>query len=282
MDEHCDHRLRVDDRHHKDFLCVDDLMTDVSRANRNCVRRDLMMDENLDVNRDHRRNDLLDDHLMDDDHRDVLVDHHMNGMGDQNDLMTDVSRVIRNCVRCDLKTDENPVNRNYVLHDRKMDENLDVSRGLHMSDLLDDHSMDDDHHGALVGHRKNGMDDRNDLKMDGNLDVNRGLRMNVTGDLNLGGNHVNRSCAPHDRNLDVTIFVKNLPVMLMVYLSKSCDRKSHDHLRCGHRMMRHRDTNRMDGKNLDGNHPKKDDPIHLRRVNRRMKVYPKMDDRKMI
>jgi hypothetical protein len=46
--------------------------------------------------------------------------------------------------------------------------------------------------------------------------------------------------------------------------------------------MRHHDTNQMDGMNLDGNHPKKDDPMHLRRVNRRMKVCPKMDDRKMI
>jgi len=41
-------------------------------------------------------------------------------------------------------------------------------------------------------------------------------------------------------------------VKLMVYLSKSCDRMSHDHLRCGHLKMRRRDMNRMDGKNLDG------------------------------
>ncbi len=34
--------------------------------------------------------------------------------------------------------------------------------------------------------------------------------------------------------------------------SMSCDRMSHDHLRCDHQMMRHRDTNRMDGMNLDG------------------------------
>jgi hypothetical protein len=40
---------------------------------------------------------------------------------------------------------------------------------------------------------------------------------------------------------------------------------SHDHLRYDRQMMRHRDTNRMDGKNLDGKmkihldyHPKKD------------------------
>ena len=62
---------------------------------------------------------------------------------------------------------------------------------------------------------------------------------------------------------------------------------SHDHLRYDLRMMRHRDTNRMDVKNLDVNHPKKDAQMHLRRVNRRMmddlmKVCPKTDDRKMI
>ena len=41
---------------------------------------------------------------------------------------------------------------------------------------------------------------------------------------------------------------------------------SHDHLRCDRQMMRHRDTNRMDGMNLDGKmkihhgcHPKMDD-----------------------
>ena len=31
----------------------------------------------------------------------------------------------------------------------------------------------------------------------------------------------------------------------------SCDRMSHDHLRCGHLKMRHRDKYRMDVKNLD-------------------------------
>ena len=88
MDGHCDHHLRVGDRHRMGCFCgvylswivnraiqnhghrvdlsidppcydVGDRKTDVSRANRNCVRRDLMMDENLDVNRDHRMNDLL-------------------------------------------------------------------------------------------------------------------------------------------------------------------------------------------------------------------------------
>ncbi len=57
---------------------------------------------------------------------------------------------------------------------------------------------------------------------------------------------------------------------------------SHDHLRCDHLKMRRHDTNRMDGKNLDVNHLKTDDPMHLRRVNRRMKGDHLMVCRKMI
>ena len=57
---------------------------------------------------------------------------------------------------------------------------------------------------------------------------------------------------------------------------------SHDHLQCDHLMMRHRDTNRMDVKNLDVNHPKTDDPMHWHRVNRRMKGDHLMVCRKMI
>jgi hypothetical protein len=38
-------------------------------------------------------------------------------------------------------------------------------------------------------------------------------------------------------------------------LNTNCDRMSHDHLRCDHQMMRHRDTNRMDWMNLDGKIP---------------------------
>jgi len=67
----------------------------------------------------------------------------------------------------------------------------------------------------------------------------------------------------------------------------SCDRMSRGHLQSDHRMMRHRDTNRMDVKNLDVNHSKTDDPMHWHRVNRRMmddlmKVCPMTDDQKMI
>ena len=68
----------------------------------------------------------------------------------------------------------------------------------------------------------------------------------------------------------------------------SCDRMSHDHLQCDHQMMRHRDTNRMDVNHLDVSwcqchrvdltiDPECYDPMHLRRVNRRM-----MDDLKMV
>jgi hypothetical protein len=65
----------------------------------------------------------------------------------------------------------------------------------------------------------------------------------------------------------------------MVYLSMSCDRMSRDHLRYDRQMMRHRDTNRTDGMNLDGkmkihhvNHPKMDDRTHLNRENHLMMV----------
>ena len=41
---------------------------------------------------------------------------------------------------------------------------------------------------------------------------------------------------------------------------------SHDHLRCDRQMMRRHDTNRMDGKNLDGK-------MKIHHVIHRMKVY---------
>ena len=66
----------------------------------------------------------------------------------------------------------------------------------------------------------------------------------------------------------------------------SCDRMSHDHLQCDLQMMRHRDTNRMDVKNLG---VKNLDAMKMmnHRVNRRMmddlmKVCPMTDDQKMI
>ena len=68
---------------------------------------------------------------------------------------------------------------------------------------------------------------------------------------------------------------------------------SRGHLQFDHRMMRHRDTNRMDVKNLDVSwcqchrvdlaiDPECYDQMHLRRVNRRMMVCPMTDDQKMI
>jgi hypothetical protein len=186
---------------------------------------------------------------MDDDHHGVLVDHHKNVTDDRNDLKMVVNHVSRNYVLPDqnlvVKMDVSLYLRMNGMDDRN-DLNLDVSLGLHMSDLLDDHSTDDDHHDALVGHRKNGMDDRNDLM----TDVNR----------------VNRNYAPRDRKMGANLDAMNRPVKLMVYLSKSCDRMSHDHLRCGHLKMRHHDTNRMDGKNLDGK-------MKIHHVIHRMKVY---------
>ena len=84
----------------------------------------------------------------------------------------------------DLNLDGNRVNRNYVRRDQKMVVMMDASRGLHMNDLLDDHSMDD---GLMKGgnlyRRMNVMDDRNDLMMVVNL--------------------LNRNCALHDPKMDV-------------------------------------------------------------------------------
>jgi hypothetical protein len=95
----------------------------------------------------------------------------------------------------------------------------------------------------------------------------------------MGASRVNRNYAPRDLKMDANLVVMNRPVKLMVYLSKSCDRMSHDHLRCDRQMMRHRDTNRMDGMNLDGKmkihhdcHPKKDDRTHLNRESHLMMV----------
>jgi hypothetical protein len=137
--------------------------------------------------------------------------------------------------------------------------NLDVNLCLRMNDLLDDHSMDDDHRDALVGHRKNEMGDRNDLKMVVNL--------------------LNRNCVRLDLKMGGNSDVKNLHVRLMVYLNMNCDRMSHDHLRCGHLKMRHHDMNRMDGMNLDGKmkihhdcRPKKDVRTHLNHASHLMMV----------
>jgi hypothetical protein len=88
------------------------------------------------------------------------------------------------------------------------------------------------------------MDDQHDLMTDVMMDASR----------------VNRNCVRHDLMTDVNLDVMNHHVMLMVYLSKSCDRMSHDRLQCDHQMKLRHDTNRMDvmildGTNLDGKIP---------------------------
>ena len=62
----------------------------------------------------------------------------------------------------------------------------------------------------------------------------------------------NRNCVRHDQKMDANLDAMSRRVKLMVYLSMSCDRMSHDHLQCDRQMMRHRDKNRMDGMILDG------------------------------
>jgi hypothetical protein len=175
----------------------------------NCALDDRNLGVNLDVSLYLRRNDLLDDHrdlnldgMTDGNlcHRmsDLLVDRKLDDvrhgltMGD--DLMTDVSRVNRNC----------------VLLDQKMVLMKDGNRGHHMSDRLDDRKMvatkDVNHRGVLAGRYNCALDDRNDrnsvvmtdgnlchrtngrpddLMKDVNLDVSLDLRMNdLLGDLN--------------------------------------------------------------------------------------------------
>jgi hypothetical protein len=193
---------------------------------------DQKLDGNLGVNLCPRMNDRLDDLNLGDDRRDALDGHHKNVMDDLNlDVTMDVNLCHRmNDLLAGHSMDASHVNRNYVLPDQKMDGNLGVSLCHRMndpldghlmgvnrvnrnyarhdlnlvvmmdgnlyhrkSDLLVGHSMDDDHHDVLVDHRMNATDDR---KMDGNLGVN----------------HVNRNCVRHDRNLDVTMVVKNLHV----------------------------------------------------------------------
>ena len=66
---------------------------------------------------------------------------------------------------------------------------------------------------------------------------------------------MNRNYAPRDLMMVGNLDAMSHHVKLMVYLSMSCDRMSHDHLRCDRQMMRHRDTNRMDGMILGGKIP---------------------------
>ena len=282
------HRLLSADRHRMGYHGVDDLKLGV----------------NLGVNRGHHMNDRLGGHSMGVDRHDVLGDLRMNAMDDLNDLAMVLSRVNRSCAPRDRKTDVssdenhdlrmndllgdhsmdddlhdqnlvvNRVNRNCALHDPKMDVNLDVSRDRRMNDRLDDRNLDVMMVVNLYRHM-NVMDDRNDLMMVVNL-LNRNCALHDPKMVvNLDVSRVNRNCVRHDQMTDVNLDAMSHRVKLTGDRSTSCDRMSRDHLQCDHQMMRHRDTNRMDVKNLDAmkmmNH----------RVNRRMmddlmKVGPKM------
>jgi hypothetical protein len=89
-----------------------------------------------------------------------------------------------------------------------------------MNDRLGDHSMDDGHRGALVGHRTKGMGGRNDLMMIVSLGVNRGRnsyvpkshRVDLSIDPPCYGSRVNRNYDLHDRMTGVSLGVKNLHV----------------------------------------------------------------------
>jgi hypothetical protein len=129
-------------------------------------------------------------------------------------------------------------------NDLTMVVSLDVSRGHRMNDPLDDQNL-----GVSRVNRNCALPDQ---MTDGKTGVNHDLRMSdPLVYRKTDASRANRNCVRHDRKMDANLDVKNLHVMLMVYLSKSCDQMSHDHLRCAHQMMRHRDTNRMDVKNLD-------------------------------
>jgi hypothetical protein len=225
-------------------------------------------------------NDPLDGHLKDDDRHDALVDHRMNATDDLNlDAKTGVNRGRHKNVTDDHSMDDDHhdalVGHHTNVTDDRNDLNLDVMRDgshdHHMNDRLDDHSMDDDHHDALDGHHTNVTDDRSDLKTD--------------------GNHVNRNYAPRDLMMDGNLDAMSHHVKLMVYLSMSCDRMSHDRSQCDHQMKLRHDTNRMDGMNLGGKNP--DGKMMMRHVNwwkshcvdltiDRECYYPKTDDQKMI
>jgi hypothetical protein len=232
---------RLDDQNLDDvrhgLTMGDDLMTDVSHDLR---KNDLLDDQNLDdVRRDRklalmkdvslylRRNDLLDDHSMDDDHRDVLVGHCNYALDDQN---LDVSHVNRNYARHDRNLDVSHANRNCVRRDRSLGVMMDGNLCRRMNDLLVDRNLDVMTDGNLYHRRNDPLDDH------------------------------------HDLNLVVKMGGMRHRVKLMVYLNRSCDRMSHDHLQYDRLMMRHRDTNRIDGKNLGGK-------MKIHHANHRMKVY---------
>jgi hypothetical protein len=124
------------------------------------------------------------------------------------------------------------------------------------SDANSDASSDENR-----GHRMN------DPLDDQNLGVNRDRRMNGTDDRKTDENRVNRNCVLPDPKMGGTTGAMSRRVKLTGDPSMSCDRMSHDRLRYDHLTMRHRDTNRLDGKNPDVNHRMKDGLMTMRLVN---------------
>jgi len=227
----------------------------------------------VDALRDHRQNDLrrdLDDHRVRCNAN--RHDHHVTDdrLGNRrNDLRDDDHR---------LRADDHQRMGYLCEDDLKMDVNLGVSRDRRMSGT-DDRKMDENR-----GHRMSGPQD--DLMMD----VSHDLRMNGTDDRKMDVSHVNRRSGVHpnaqlvyehrvdlkidpecyvlrDRKMGGTTGAMSRHVKLTGDPSMSCDRMSHDRLRYDHLTMRHRDTNRLDGKNPDVNHRMKDGLMTIRLVN---------------
>jgi hypothetical protein len=194
------------DLHTNDQL--DDLNLVANRVSRNCALRDPKTDGNLDVSLCHHTNDRLDDHLKDDDHRDVLVDHRMNVTDDRK---TDANRVSRRSGvhlnaqlvyehRVDLTIDPEC----YVRHDLSLDAMTDGSHDHRTSDLLGDLSLD-----ASRANRRSGVhlnahlvyEHRVDLTIDPECYVRRDQMKDVNLDVMRDGSHVNRNYAPRDRKM---------------------------------------------------------------------------------
>ena len=159
---------------------------DALRDHRRNDRRHDLVDRRVRCNVSHRDRRVMVDRrvnrksdLRDVDHRLPLDDRHQMGCLYVDDLMMVVTTYVsRGHHMSDLLDDQNLVvnllNRNCALRDRKTDENLDVNHDPRMNDRLDDHLMDDVRHGLNLGaSRANRNYVRRDRKTDENLNVNR-------------------------------------------------------------------------------------------------------------
>lgn len=106
-----DHRWHVVDRHRMGY--------------RDVVDQNLVV--KTDVNLCLHKSGRLDDHWMDDDHRDALGGRRKNAKDDRNDLTLVV------------KKDVSRGNHNCALRDPTMAAKMDVNPDLRMNELLDDH-----------------------------------------------------------------------------------------------------------------------------------------------